>query len=151
MHWQIRPQSDDEQCINNCGLILKLHLNLTSRWTQSGLFFQKSGHFFWFSKRAGEAFPLPIVTRLWIWLNMHQYPWTCLNILKSAWINCSDYARALNIPDPLTSSTGIWRCLGLWIWHGWMWKGYTEFRISLIVAPYAPIMSGTKFHNIGSR
>ena len=33
--------------------------NLTQRWTQSGPFFPKSGHFFRFSKRAGEASPLP--------------------------------------------------------------------------------------------
>ena len=41
----------------------------------------------------------------WICLNVSQYTWTWLNIadcpwiyLQNAWINCSDYARVLNIP-----------------------------------------------------
>ena len=34
--------------------------NCTQKWTQSGPFFPNSGHFFRFSKRAGEAFPLPL-------------------------------------------------------------------------------------------
>ena len=33
--------------------------NVTQRWAQSGLFYPKSGHFSWFSKRAGEVSPLP--------------------------------------------------------------------------------------------
>ena len=33
--------------------------NLTQRWTQPESFFQKSEHFFRFSKRAGEVSPLP--------------------------------------------------------------------------------------------
>ena len=40
----------------------------------------------------------------WICLNVSQYAWTWLNIadcpwiyLQNAWINCSDYARVLNI------------------------------------------------------
>ena len=32
--------------------------NLTQKWTQSGLSFPKSRHFFRFSKRAGEVSPL---------------------------------------------------------------------------------------------
>ena len=34
--------------------------NLTERWTELGSFFPKSGHFFRFSKRAGEVSPLPL-------------------------------------------------------------------------------------------
>ena len=41
-----------------------------------------------------------------------------LNILENAWINCSDYARPLNMHDYLTCLTGFSRCLGLQISHG---------------------------------
>ena len=74
---------------------------------------------------------------------MHQYPWLFLNILQNAWINCSEYARALNMHDHLICLTGFWRCLrflnkpGFWIWHSCICKGYTEVRICLNMAPYA--------------
>ena len=49
-------------------------------------------------KAAGLASPLcTLVTRLWVCLNVHQYPSICLNMLENAWINSSDYARILNI------------------------------------------------------
>ena len=32
---------------------------------------------------------------------MHQYPELSLNIFENAWINCSDYANELNVPDHL--------------------------------------------------
>ena len=35
-------------------------------------------------------------------VNMHQYPWICMNILENAWINCSDYAGTLNMHYHLT-------------------------------------------------
>ena len=38
--------------------------HLTQRWTQWGSFFPKSEHFFWFLKKAGEASPLPLASRL---------------------------------------------------------------------------------------
>ena len=38
--------------------------NKFQRWTQSGPFFQNSGHFLRFSKRAVQASPLPLVARL---------------------------------------------------------------------------------------
>ena len=84
---------------------------LTQRWTQSRPFFPKSGHFFRFSKRAEKASPSPLAEHLWVWLNMHWYPWICLNILENISVNCSDYARALNMHDHLTYSIGFWRCL----------------------------------------
>ena len=31
----------------------------------------------------------------------HQHPWICQNIFENTWINCSDYIRALNMPDHL--------------------------------------------------
>ena len=53
--------------------------NLTQRWTESGLFFEKSGHFFRFSQSAGEASPLPpscapVSVTESISLNMPKYP-----------------------------------------------------------------------------
>ena len=97
--------------------------NVTQRWTQpgSGSFFPKSGNFLRFSNKGRGGLPslfspptpqlTPLILRQQVWLNTHQYPWTCLNILKKAWINCSNYSKILNIHDYLTCSTGFWRCL----------------------------------------
>ena len=52
----------------------------------------------------------PLVVRLWVWLNKHQYLWICLNFV---WINSSDYARNQTLNDHVTWSTDFWRCLGL--------------------------------------
>ena len=55
--------------------------NLTQRWTESGPFFEKSGHFFQFSQSAGETSPLPpscapvsVTEYVSISLNMPKYP-----------------------------------------------------------------------------
>ena len=118
--------------------------NLTQKQTWSSPFLQKKV-FSWFSERAWETSPLLLVARLEVWLNMHLYPYICLNILENAWINCSDYARALNMHDHLT----VWQVFKMpqvlnkpafWIWHGCICKGYAEFRICLIIAPYTSIM-----------
>ena len=66
---------------------------------QSGPFFQKSGH-----AKQGKPPVSSLVARLWVWLNIHQYPWISLSIIENAWIYCSDNARALNIHDHLTCS-----------------------------------------------
>ena len=80
-------------------------------------FFQNQGTFFDFQKWAREASPIPLLPeQLQVWLNTHQYPWISLNILENAWVNCSDYARTLNIPDHLICYTGFWRWLRLSIW-----------------------------------
>ena len=76
-------------------------------------FLSEIRHFLWFLKRQGKLPLFPLVARLWVWLNMHQYLWISLNILENAWINCSDCARALNMHDHPTCSIGFWRCLGL--------------------------------------
>ena len=52
-----------------------------------------------------------VVVLLRVWLNMHQYPWICLNILENGWINCSDYARGLNMHVHLIYVAGFWMCL----------------------------------------
>ena len=62
-----------------------------------------------FLSKIGTFFSL--VARLWVWLNMHQYPWICLNIPEKGWTNCSDYARALNMHAHLICLAGYWRCL----------------------------------------
>ena len=86
--------------------------NVTQRWTPTGPFFPKSGCFFFFSKTSRGGLPSPQTVHLWMWQNMHQYPWMSLNILENAWINCSDYARTLTMLDHVSCSTGFWRCLG---------------------------------------
>ena len=85
--------------------------NLTRRWTQSGSFFPKSGHFFRFLKRQGKSPHSPLVSCLWVWLNMHQYSWICLNVFENIKANCSHHARALNMHEHLTCSKSFWRCL----------------------------------------
>ena len=85
--------------------------NLTQRWHGQGLFFQNQDTFFDFQKGQGRPPLSLLVTQLWMWLSTHQYPWICLNILANASINCSDYARAMNMCDHLTCSIGFWRCL----------------------------------------
>ena len=93
--------------------------NLTQRSTQSRPFFPKSRHFFQFLKKdRGGPSLLSLVAWLWLWLNMHQYPWIPLNILENAWLYCSDYARALNISGHPTCLTGFWRCLQFWMCQG---------------------------------
>ena len=82
--------------------------NLTQRCTWLGPFLSKiKSLFFNFEKSRGKAPLSPQVVHLWVWLNIHHCPWICLNILGNAWINCSDYARDLNMPDHLTFSTGF--------------------------------------------
>ena len=66
-----------------------------------------------FKERQGRPPSSLLVARQWVQMNMHQYHWISLNILENAWINCSDYAKALNMPDHLTCSTSFWRYFGL--------------------------------------
>ena len=91
-------------------------------------------------KKGREVSPLPTSCIPGVWLNVHLHTWISLNILENAWINCSDYARALNINDHLTCLTGFWRCLGskpgFWLCNGCICKGYEVFWICLIMAPY---------------
>ena len=94
--------------------------NSTQRWTQSRPIFTKSGHLFGFWKRARELSSLRpfLLARLWIWLNMHQYPWISLNILENAWMKCSRCARTLNMHGHLTCLTSIWIWFRFQIEHG---------------------------------
>ena len=80
--------------------------NLTPRWTQSRPLFKNQGTFLRFSKKIRGGLPYSsVVARLWVWLNIHQYPWISQKILKNTWINCSDYTCTLNMPDHVTCLT----------------------------------------------
>ena len=76
------------------------------------VFLSKIRHFFQFQKWQGRPPLTHLVTILWVWLNMHKYPWICQNIFENTWVNCSDYAKALNMHHHLTNLTGFWRWLG---------------------------------------
>ena len=78
--------------------------NLTQRLTQSGSFFQKSCPFLQFLKRAGEVSPqLPIPSSsICTPVKMAEYASISLNMSKypaNASINCTNYARVLNMHD----------------------------------------------------
>ena len=105
-----------------------------------GLFSKIIALFSIFEKRWERPPPLPLFARLSVWLNMHQYSWIPLIVLGNAWINCSDYVRAQNISDHLTSSTGFLRFLGFWIRYDCICKSYTESWICLHMAQCTSIM-----------
>ena len=86
--------------------------NWTQRWTQSGLSFQGQSTVFTFQKGQWRPPLFSLVAGLWVWLNRNQYPWICLNIVENTWINCSDYVRAMNMPDHLKCLTSFWKCQG---------------------------------------
>ena len=44
-----------------------------------------------------------------MFLNMPDHDWILLNVPEYAWINCSDYARVLNMPQVL-NIPGFWIC-----------------------------------------
>ena len=114
---------------------------LKQRWTQSGNFFPKSGHFFSISKKGQEAAPLrticaplSVAEYASIWLNMLKHLRKCLN--KLFWLcQDSEYAWSSCMFDRLLKMPWVLNKLGFWIWHGCICKGYAEFRICLIIAP----------------
>ena len=101
--------------------------------------FQKSGHLFRLSKRARETSPLwlscaPVSVAEYAWKSLYlpKYPWKCLN--------------------KLLTMLGLWICMNIVfskIWKesrvlnkpGFICKGYVEWQICLIIAPYASIMA----------
>ena len=105
----ISPKTQEKKAPQ--GNILTFFL-LTQRWIQWCLFFHNQGTFFDFQKTVGEASHSTLVRHLWVWTNMHQYPWLFINTLEDNRINCSDYAKVLHMPDHLTCSAGFWRCRG---------------------------------------
>ena len=119
---------------------------LTQRWTQSTLFFPKSGHFFWFPKKTRVASPLlsssgPVSVAEYasISLDMTKYYWKCLT--KLFWLcQGSEFAWSSYMFDRLLKMPRVLNKPGFRIWHGCICKGYAEFQICLIMAPDAPIM-----------
>ena len=118
-------------------MLLKLHFEWKV-WPKDGqnqgFSFKNQDTFFRFLKREREASPLFLVAHLWVWMNIHQYPWICLNIFESGFVQSSYmFDRLLKMPRVLNKAE-------FWIWHGCIWKGYAEFQLCLIMAPYASIM-----------
>ena len=82
--------------------------------------------------------PVSVAEYASISLNMPKYSWKRLNKLfwlcQSSEYACSSYmfGRLLKMPPVLNKP-------GFWIWYACICKGYAEFRIHLIMAPYASI------------
>ena len=120
--------------------------SLTQWWTQSGPFFPKSGQFVLIFKRSRGGLPLllncnavSVAEYASISLNMTKCTWKCFN--KLFWLcQGSEYAwSSYMIIDRLLKMPLVLNKPGFWIWHGRICKGYTEFRMCLIMAPYALI------------
>ena len=110
-------------------------------------FLWKSGHFCRFQKGQGRSSLSPLVVRLWMWLNMHQYPWICPN--KYPWkclrklfslCQCSEYAWTSYMFERLLKKPRVPNKPRFWIWHGCLRKGDVDFPICLIMALYPSIM-----------
>ena len=78
-----------------------------------------------FSKRAGEASTS---------LNMPKYSWKYLH--KLFWL-CQGSSDMFN---RILKMSWVPNKSAFWIWHGCIGKGYAEFQIYLIMAPYAWVM-----------
>ena len=95
--------------------------------------------FFGFQKSYWRPPLSSLVGRLWVWLNIHQYPCICLNIAENAWINCFD-CQDSEYDDHLTCSTGFSRCLDFRVLNNQGCLCRVEFRICLIMVLYASVM-----------
>ena len=101
--------------------------------TQSGPFFQKSGNFF-----LPSCAPVSVAEYASIFLNMPKYPWKWLN--KLLWLcQGSEYASSSYMFGRLLKMPSVLNKPEFWIWHGCICKGYGEFWICLIMAPYPSI------------
>ena len=99
--------------------------NLTQRWTQSGPFSPKSGHFFRFSKRTVEASSLPCS---WAPVSVAEY--ASVSPLHCSWasVSVAEYASI-----SLYMSKYFWECLNklFWLCHGseYAWTSYMVDRL----------------------
>ena len=85
--------------------------------------------------------PVSVAEYTSISLSMPKYPWKCLNRLL--WLcQGSEYAWSSFMFDRLLKMPRVLNKPGFWLWHVCICKGYAEFRIRLIVAPYVSIMPG---------
>ena len=91
--------------------------NLTQNGHNQGLFSKIRALYSIFMGMGSPLF-FSIVTLLWVWLKLHKNPWIYLDIPENVWINCFDYARALDMHDHLKYSTGFLRYLGLLKYQG---------------------------------
>ena len=118
--------------------------NSAQRWTQSGHFFPKSVHFFSiFKKSWGGLFSLlglePVNLSEYASMSpiIPKYTWKYLNKLFRL---CLDYAWSSYMFDRLLKMARDLNKPGFWIWHGYIYKGYTEFQIFLIMVTFTSIM-----------
>ena len=101
-------------------------------------FFPKSSPFSIFEKKQVKPPPSPVVARLLVWLNMHQYPWKCMN--KLFWLcQGSEHAQWSYMFHMLLKMHRVLNVREFWIWHGCICKCYTEFWRLLNMAQYASI------------
>ena len=100
--------------------------------TQSGPFFPQSGN-----SLMPSYVPVSVAEYASISLNMAKCPWKWLN--KLSWLcQVSEYACSSYMFDRLLKMFPFLKT-GFWIWHGCIYKVYPDFRIYLIMAPYASI------------
>ena len=117
--------------------------NFTQWSKQSGLFSPKSGHFYSIFKKdrgslssSPSCAPVSSAEYASISLNIPKHSWKCLN--KLFWIYQGyNYDWSSYMFDRLWKMPGVLNNPGFWKWHVCICKGYAEFRICLIMAPYA--------------
>ena len=79
----------------------------------------------------------------WICINISEYLWIILwkSLNKLFWLcQGSEYARSSYMFDRLLKMPRVLNKPGFCIWHGCISKGYGEFGICLIMAPYTSVM-----------
>ena len=107
-------------------------INISSK-APSGPFFSKSGNFF-----LPSCAPVSVAEYASISLNMPKYPWNWLN--KLFWLcQGSEYVCSSYMFDRLLKMPPVLNKQGFWIWDDCICKGYAEFRVCLIMTPYASL------------
>ena len=110
------------------------------------VFLSKIRTLFQILKRAREASPLPLSCTP---VSVTEYSSICLNMLKHPWKSLkklfwlgqgSEYAWSFDMFDRLLKMPQVVNKPGFWIWRRCICNGCAEFRICLILAPYASIM-----------
>ena len=131
-------------------ILLKLHfgwkISPKDRHNQD-LFSKIRTHFLIFKKaRGGLVFPpsyapVNVAEYTSITPNIPKYPWKSLKNLFWIWYG-SEYTWSSYMFGRLLKMPWVTNKPGFLTWHGYICKGYAEFQICLIMAPYASIMSG---------
>ena len=105
-------------------------------------FFPKTRTLSWFSNKGRGNLPLSsswmpvnVVEYASISLNIHKCPWKCLN--KLFWLSQdSEYAWSSYMFDRLLKMAQVLNVPGLYGWHSYICKDYTEFQIWLNMLQY---------------